>query len=130
VSGWTADRCFSRPSDDRAMSASTGWTRTTNSAYYLGTATVTTKTGISVSRSGVQAKRLWLVATKCSTCGSLTVYYNGKSVGIVDLSNPSLLYQAVVPLPVPSTFLTGSVLLTTRTAGKVYQIDGLAVRRT
>ncbi len=130
LSAWTADRCFSRPSDDRAMSASTGWTRTTNSAYYLGTATVTTKTGISVARSSVQAKRLWLVATKCSTCGSLTVYYNGKSVGIVDLSNPSLVYQAVVPLPVPSTFLTGSVLLTTRTAGKVYQIDGLAVRRT
>ncbi|GAA3580368.1 hypothetical protein GCM10022235_58310 [Kribbella ginsengisoli] len=40
------------------------------------------------------------------------------------------MYQAVVPMPVPSAFLTGSVLLTTRTAGKVYQIDGLAVRRT
>jgi hypothetical protein len=96
----------------------------------LGTATVTTKSGISVSRTSVQAKRLWLIATKCSTCGSLQVYYNGKSVGIVDLSNPSLQYQAIVPLPVPATFLTGSVLLTTRTAGKVYQIDGLAVRRT
>lgn len=130
LSGWTADRCFSRPSDDRAMGASTGWTRASNQAYYLGTATVTTKSGISVSRTSVQAKRLWLIATKCSTCGSLQVYYNGKSVGIVDLSNPSLQYQAIVPLPVPATFLTGSVLLTTRTAGKVYQIDGLAVRRT
>ncbi|WP_343969531.1 hypothetical protein [Kribbella koreensis] len=40
------------------------------------------------------------------------------------------MYQEVVPLPVLSTFLTGSVLLPTRTAGKVYQIDGLAVRRT
>jgi hypothetical protein len=130
VSGWTPDRCFSRPSDDRAMGAATGWTRAANSAYYLGTATVTTKGGISVSRSSVQAKRLWLIATKCSTCGSLTVYYNGKSAGIVDLSSPSLQYQAIVPLPVPATFLTGSVLLTSRTAGKVYQIDGLAVRRT
>lgn len=130
VSAWTADRCFSRPSDDAAMGASTGWTRASNPAYYLGTATVTTKSGISVSRSSVQAKRLWLVATKCSTCGSLTVYYNGKSVGVVDLSSPSLQYQALVPLPVTASFLTGSVLLTTRTAGKVYQIDGLAVRRT
>lgn len=126
VSGWTADQCFSRPSDDRAM----GWTRAANRLYYLETATATSAAGISVSRSSVQAKRLWLIATTCSTCGSLTVYYNGKSVGIVNLSSTSTHYQTIVPLPVPATFLTGSVLLTTRVAGKVYQIDGLAVRRT
>ncbi|WP_329484598.1 hypothetical protein OG555_20885 [Kribbella sp. NBC_01484] len=130
VSGWTADRCVSRPSDDRAMGAATGWTRASHQLYYLGTATVTTRNGISVSRSSVQAKRLFLIATKCGTCGSLNVYYNGKSVGIVNLSYEATVYQAIVPLPVPASFLTGSVLLTTRTAGKVYQIDGLAVRRT
>jgi hypothetical protein len=130
VSGWTADQCVSRPSDDRAMAATTGWTRASHQLYYLGTATVTTKAGISVSRSSVQAKRLFLIATRCSTCGSLNVYYNGKSVGIVNLAYDATVYQSIVPLPVPATFLTGSVLLTTRTAGKVYQIDGLAVRRT
>ena len=130
VSGWTADRCFSRPSDDRAMGAAAGWTRASNQLYYLGTATNTSASNISVSRSSVQAKRLFLVATRCATCGSLTVYYNGKSVGVVNLAYDATVYQAVVPLPVPATFLTGSVLLTTRTAGKVYQIDGLAVRRT
>jgi hypothetical protein len=36
----------------------------------------------------------------------------------------------LVLLPVPARFLTGRVLLTTRMAGKVYQIDGLAVRST
>jgi hypothetical protein len=129
LSGWTADKCFSRPSDDRLMGASKGWIRATHRAYYLGTATVTTAKGISVSRS-VQAKRMFLIATKCVTCGGLNVYYNGKYVGAVNLYKATIEYQAVVPLPVPATFLTGSVLLTTRVAGKVYQIDGLAVRRT
>ncbi|GAB2639249.1 hypothetical protein GCM10009743_12920 [Kribbella swartbergensis] len=129
VSGWTADKCFSRPSDDRLMGASKGWVRASHRAYYLGTATVTTAKSISVSRS-VQAKRLFLIATKCATCGSLNVYYNGKYVGVVNLYKATTEYQAVVPLPLPATFLTGSVLLTTRVAGKVYQIDGLAVRRT
>src|SRR4029453_13090995 len=124
-SAWTADRCFSRPSDDRAMGAAKGWVRATNRAYYLGTATVTGTKGISVSRS-VQAKRLFLIATKCITCGSLNVYYNGKYVGAVNLYKATTEYQAIVPLPVPATFLTGSVLLTTRAAGKVNQIDGLA----
>ncbi|NUR99018.1 MAG: hypothetical protein HOV67_27645, partial [Kribbellaceae bacterium] len=130
VSPWTADRCFSRPSDDRAMSMTAGWARVSNRLYYLGTATVTKSAGVAIARSSVQAKRLFVVATRCSACGTLTVYYNGKSVGTVNLAYPRLVYQAIVPLPVPATFLTGSVLLRTTTAGKVYQIDGLVVRRT
>jgi len=129
LSAWTADKCFSRPSDDRLMGAAKGWVRASNRAYYLGTATATTAKAISVSRS-VQAKRLFLIATKCVTCGGLNVYYNGKYVGAVNLYKATTEYQAVIPLPVPATFLTGSVLLTTRVAGKVYQVDGLAVRRT
>lgn len=129
LSGWTADRCLSRPSDDRLMGAAKGWVRASNRAYFLGTATATTTKGISVSRS-VQAKRLFLIATKCSTCGGLNVYYNGKYVGAVNLYKATTEYQAIIPLPVPTTFLTGSVLLTTRTSGQIYQIDGLSVRRT
>ncbi|TCM46873.1 WD40 repeat protein [Kribbella sp. VKM Ac-2568] len=129
LSAWTADKCFSRPSDDRRMGAAKGWVRAAHPAYYLGTATVTKAKSISVSQ-GVQAKRLFLIATKCVTCGSLNVYYNGKYVGVVNLYKATTEYQAVVPLPVPATFLTGSVLLTTRVTGKIYQIDGLAVRRT
>lgn len=129
LSGWTADKCFSRPSDDRLMGAAKGWVRASHRAYYLGTATVTTAKAISVSRS-VQAKRLFLIATKCATCGGLNVYYNGKYVGAVNLYKATTEYQAVVPLPVPATFLTGSVLLTTRATGQIHQIDGLAVRRT
>ncbi|HET6988386.1 MAG TPA: hypothetical protein VFI00_17305, partial [Kribbella sp.] len=96
MSGWTADKCFSRPSDDRLMGASKGWVRASHRAYYLGTATVTTAKSISVSRS-VQAKRLFLIATKCVTCGGLNVYYNGKYVGVVNLYKATTEYQAIIP---------------------------------
>lgn len=127
-SAWSADRCFASPADDRAMTVSKGWTRPTNKVFYAGTASQTTTKGVSITYPKVQAKRLFLLATKCATCGQLTVYYNGKRVGTVDLRQKTLQYQAVVLLPVPATLLTGSVQLTTLTTGTT-QIDGLAVRK-
>jgi hypothetical protein len=128
LSGWTAERCFSRPMDDRALTASAGWTRATNGAYYLGTITTAKTQGVKLSRT-VQAKRLYLIATKCWTCGTLQVYYGGKSVGVVDLFEGTTELQAVIPLPVPATFLSGTVQLVVRDVLRTNQIDGLAVRR-
>ncbi|MEV6282491.1 hypothetical protein [Kribbella sp. NPDC051770] len=129
VSGWTAERCFSRPMDDRALTASAGWSRGANGVYYLGTVTSGGAKGISLTRT-VQAKRLYLVATRCQTCGTLQVYYGGKSVGTVNLNKATTEYQAVIALPTPATFLSGTVQLTTRDVSMTNQIDGLAVRRT
>lgn len=129
VSGWTAERCFSRPMDDRALTASAGWSRGANNVYYLGTVTSSGTKGAALTRT-VQAKRLFLVATRCQTCGSLQVYYGGKSVGTINLNNSTTQYQAVIALPTPAAFLSGTVQLTVRDASMTHQIDGLAVRRT
>jgi hypothetical protein len=129
VSGWTAERCFSRPMDDRALTASAGWSRGANGVYYLGTVTSSSTKGAALTRT-VQAKRLFLIATRCQTCGSLQVYYGGKSVGTVNLNNATTQYQAVIALPTPATFLSGTVQLTVRDGAMTHQIDGLAVRRT
>jgi hypothetical protein len=56
VSGWTAERCFSRPLDDRAMTAVGKWYRGANGVYYLGTVTSSNVNGVSLTRT-VQAKR-------------------------------------------------------------------------
>ncbi|MDX6253259.1 MAG: hypothetical protein QOF10_6619 [Kribbellaceae bacterium] len=129
VSGWTAERCFSRPLDDRAMTAVGKWSRAANGVYYLGTVTSSNVNGVSLTRT-VQAKRLFLIATKCGNCGTLQVYYGGKSVGTVNLNKATTEYQAIIPLPTPATFLSGTVQLTVRSPYLSHQIDGLAVRRT
>ncbi|WP_432946172.1 hypothetical protein ACQPXM_07525 [Kribbella sp. CA-253562] len=129
VSGWTAERCFSRPLDDRAMTTVGQWTRAGSAAYYAGTVTTTGTKGAALTRT-VQGKHLYVVATRCATCGTLQVYYGGRSVGAVSLYKATTEYQAVLALPTPAAFLSGTVQLTVRDAGKTNQIDGLAVRKT
>jgi hypothetical protein len=130
VGAWSAEKCFSRPVDDRAMAAPTaGWTRTSWSEFYLGTATQTTSYGASLTRT-VQGKRFFLVAARCSTCGLVAVYAGAKYIGAINLASATTQRQAVLPLPVQSTVFSGTLTFTVRSAtGKFVQIDGLAVRR-
>ncbi|WP_432946212.1 hypothetical protein ACQPXM_07635 [Kribbella sp. CA-253562] len=130
LGAWSAEKCFSRPLDDRAMGAPTaGWSRTNWSEFYLGTATQTTAYGASLTRT-VQGKRFFLVATKCPTCGLVAVYAGGKYIGAVNLASATTQRQAIVALPVQSAVFSGTLTFTVRSAtGKFVQIDGLGVRR-
>jgi hypothetical protein len=130
VGAWSAEKCFARPMDDRAMAAPTaGWTRASWSAFYLNTATQTTSYGASLART-VQGKRFYLVATKCPTCGLVAVYASGKYIGAVNLASTTTQRQAVIPLPAQSTVFSGTLTFTVRSATRKFvQIDGLAVRR-
>ncbi|MDX6236290.1 MAG: hypothetical protein QOG10_1105, partial [Kribbellaceae bacterium] len=129
LGAWSAERCFSRPMDDRALAAPTaGWTRASGSGFYLGTATHTTTYGASLTRT-VQGKRFYLVATRCSTCGVISVYLGGKYIGAVNLWASTTQRQAVISLPAQSSVFSGTLTIATRSTGKLIQIDGLAVRR-
>jgi hypothetical protein len=130
LGAWSAERCFARPMDDRALTmASSGWTRAVWSAFYLNTATYTGKYGISLTRT-VQGKRFYLVATRCSTCGLVSVYLGGKYIGAVNLWASTTQRQVVIGLPAQSSLFSGTLRITTRSTGKLVQIDGLGVRRT
>jgi N-acetylmuramoyl-L-alanine amidase/LGFP repeat len=127
---WSAERCFARPVDDRSLTAaSTGWTRATWSAFYLGTATHTSRYGASLTRA-VQAKRLYLVATRCPTCGTVSAYLNDRYIGAVDLYSTTTVRQSIIALPTQTAVYGGTLRITTRSTGKLVQIDGLGVRRT
>jgi hypothetical protein len=129
VSAWSAERCFSRPLDDRGLAASSGWTRGTGSTVYLGTTTYTTKYGASLAR-GVQAKRVYLLATKCPSCGVVSVYLGSRYIGGVSLYSATTQRQVLIPLQVQSSVFVGTLRITSRSSGKLVQIDGLGVRRT
>ncbi|WP_433016727.1 hypothetical protein [Kribbella sp. CA-294648] len=127
---WSADRCFSRPFDDRSLAlASTGWTRATGSTFYYGTTTQTTAYGKSLTRT-VQGKRFFLVATRCPTCGSVAVYAGNRHLTTVNLAYPTTHRQVVLGLPVQSTLFSGTLKFVSASSGKLVQIDGLAVGRT
>jgi WD40 repeat protein len=129
---WSAERCFSRPMDDRSLTAATtGWTRASGSAsaFYLGTTTQTSAYGKAVTRT-VQGKRFFLVATRCPTCGSVAVYAGSKYLTTLNLAYPTTHRQVLIGLPVQTTLFNGTLTFSTRSTGKLVQIDGLAVGRT
>jgi dipeptidyl aminopeptidase/acylaminoacyl peptidase len=130
IGAWSADRCFSRPLDDRSMTmATTGWARGSSTKFYYGTDTQTTASGKALTRT-VQGKRFFLVATRCPSCGAVAVYAGSKYLTTVNLAYPTTHYQVVLGLPVQSTLFSGTLTLRTVTSGKMIQIDGLAVGRT
>jgi hypothetical protein len=130
VGQWSAERCFSRPLDDRSLAlASAGWTRATGSTFYFGTTTQTTTYGKSLTRT-VQGKRFFLVATRCPTCGSVAVYAGNRYLATVNLAYPTTHKQVLLGLPVQSTLFSGTLKFVSASTGKLVQIDGLAVGRT
>lgn len=129
LGAWSAERCFSRPVDDRSLTTATaGWTRAASSAFYLGTATQTTKYGASLTRA-VAGKRFYVVATRCPTCGTASVYLGSTYLGVVNLYAGTAVRQAIIAPPAQSMIFSGTLKLTSWSSSKLVQIDGLAVRR-
>lgn len=127
-SPWSATRCTARPLDDRSLAASSGWTRVTGSAFYLGTATRSSQKGAVLTRTSVRASRLALVATTCQTCGTVGVYIGSTLVAKVSLTRATTTNRALIVLPAFS-LRSGTVTIKVLTSQKLVRIDGLGVYR-
>lgn len=126
ISPWSAERCTTVALDDRALTASTGWTRGTSSAYAYGTYTRATSSGRSLTRTSVKARRIAVVATTCPTCGAVDVYHAGVKIGRISLYSAKTSYRQIRWLPLQSITRFGSVVLRT-TSTKTVVVDGIAV---
>ena len=96
LSAWSAPRCSAVAMDDRSLAVSAGWSRVTSSVFYRSTATVTSRSAVTLTRTGVQAKRIYLVATRCPTCGTVGVYWNGTLIKKVSLYSSTLARRSVI----------------------------------
>jgi hypothetical protein len=129
VSGVSGVKCAAVPLDDRSLNVASGtWTRSTGTGYFRNTFTSSTTKGSTLSRSGVQAKGLTLLATTCPTCGSVNVLWNGTSLGVFPLTSTVTTKQVLVPLGAFATRETGTIVIRVTTSGKKVEIDGLGVR--
>ena len=128
VSPWSAERCTATALDDRSLAASTGWTRATSSAYYRSTLTSTRLTGRTLTRSSVQARRLYLVATTCSGCGTVGVYWNGVLQRTISLNATTTTYRRVITIKDFGVVRSGTLMVKTLNTGRTY-IDGVDLSR-
>lgn len=131
TSAWSTDRCTARPLDDRSLSTTTsGWTRAASSTAYAETLTRTTTVGAKLTRSAGAFRRVAVVATTCSTCGSVEVYVGSTRIGTVSLWSSTTKTKQTKSLPVLTSARSGTVTLRATTKGRSVQVDGLLLRKT
>jgi alpha-tubulin suppressor-like RCC1 family protein len=127
VSGWSSPRCSVFPLRAGQLSYSKGWTGQLTSAVFGGVDYYTKTFGATVTRTGVRAQRLYLVATECASCGTIQVLWNGKVVRAISLYRPTTMRKQLVALATFSRTQAGT--LTVRDISgptKVVIVEGLA----
>jgi len=130
LSAFTPQRCTSTPLRARSLTYSSLWKRVPNGAYFSGEAETTVYHAQTAALRGVQAQRLYLVATKCPTCGTVRFRWNNVIIADVNLASPRAVHHVVIPI---RTFLSpqlGTVALAvTSPNAKGVIIEGFAALR-
>ena len=130
VSAYSREKCTALPVDDRALARVTGtWSRLADSNAYQRTFSQASAGGATLQRTGVRAKRLNLLVTKCPTCGKVQVRLGATLLATIDTHATTTQYKAYVPVAAFSSVTTGTVSLTVSGSGKPVRIDGLGVSR-
>lgn len=128
VSAWSRPACTTVALDDRSWGrATSGWATSTSTAYYLGSATATSRASQVLRRAGTRADAMTLVVTRCPTCGSVGVYDNGVLVAKVSLYASTTVRRALLNVPFGGR-RSGVLSLKTLATGKLVVIDGVALR--
>jgi hypothetical protein len=126
ASAWSM-RCTSVPLKAGSLSYSSGWTTSTSTAYFGGYARLTKTAQAHASRTGVVAKHIWLVVTKCASCGTVQVRWNGAIKANINLASSSTKHhQLVLALSLPSV-QPGTLSLYNTTGNRYLVLEGVDV---
>ncbi len=130
VSGWSSQRCTAVPIRASDMKLSRGWVRQAGVQYYENSAVTGVERGATASVSGVRAKRIALIATRCPACGSVEMRFNGTLLKRVSLQG-ALGTKVSIPVATFAAARTGTVtIVALSTATSPVTIEGLGISRT
>jgi hypothetical protein len=127
VTRWSAYRCTAVPIDDTATFAAGTWTRSTGSAYYLGTFSVSPALGDTLTLANVSAKHVSLLVTKCPTCGTIQLLWNGTVLQTISLRSSTTRTAQLLTAINLGSLQTGAVSAQVASSGRPVEIDGLGV---
>lgn len=125
ASAWTGQQCTATPTDDRALTASPGWTRDRSGPSYASTTSTTSRAGATL-RLGVQAQKAWVLVTRCHGCGRLGVYLDGRLLRTVDLEASRTAARVLVPVLDVVQTRRGTLVLRSLTGERVW-VDGVVI---
>jgi hypothetical protein len=126
VTPYSAERCTAFPFDDRALTASDGWTRKSALGYFLNTYTTGKRQGATLTRRDVHASAIMVEVTKCPACGSIAVVADGHVVDTFDLSAPTTRFKRVLIVNLSSP-INGDVQVRITSSDQRVEIDALGV---
>lgn len=126
VSPWTAERCTAVPLDERGLTRSSGWTATSATGWFQGTALSTNQLGATLTKHAT-LRRIQVVALTCATCGVVQVTVGTVQIARINLAAATTQRKAIT-LPVFS-LRTGTVTLKVVTSGKLVRVDALGLSR-
>lgn len=102
--------------------------RVTASDAYRGTLVRTTTNGAKLSLEGALGEAARIVATMCSTCGSVRVKWNGSAIATLNLTSASKKRQQVFELAPFGSTQSGTVVVeVTSPSGKTVVIEGIGL---
>jgi len=129
VSAWTAATCTAIPLDDRSLTRSGRWTAGSGTAYYRSTYLRSSSSGAKLTRTGVVAKRIAIVATTCPTCGSVRVYWGSTLLRTISLRSATTVNKKLITVTTFTSARKGTLMIKVYSSGKKVLIDGVAIRR-
>ena len=77
------------------------------------------------------AKRIAILVTKCPTCGSIQVFWNGVLKATFNLNAASTLFKQLVTVPTFASVQSGTLRIVVSSAtGSAVEIDGVGFSQT
>lgn len=129
VDDYTAERCTAVPLKAANLSYSSGWTSRVASDAYGGGLRTVTKKNAHMARSGIKAKKVALIATKCPTCGTVKIYWNGVYKKTIKLTASAKKRKQIVSLFSFGSVTSGTLKVVVSSSGKTVTIEGLGVSK-
>jgi alpha-tubulin suppressor-like RCC1 family protein len=130
-SSWSEETCAAAPLDDRSLARAGSWTVGTGAPYYAATFVRSTAAGATLTRSGLVAYWVALLATTCPTCGTVQVFLgtSTKPLRTVSLYSPTTIDRKFIPLldgdDLGGAPYRGTLTIKVSSTGKPVTIDGL-----
>jgi hypothetical protein len=126
TSAWTADKCTISPVDDRSLTRTGSWSAKTSTSYYRGTYLEGKALNVKLTRASVKYKRVYLIASTCTTCGSVKVYLGTTLLKTISLKGATG-YKKAFLIYSGAAVKSGSLSIKVSTSAKPVRIDGLAL---
>jgi len=126
TSGWSPERCSVVPMVARSLAYSGSFSSQVRPDVYGGVLVSSKTKGAFATRNNIHAKRLYLIATKCATCGSVQVRWNNVAIANVSFAAGATAHKQAFWVGSFASAKVGTLtIVVTSATGKTVAIEGL-----